>query len=121
MPEKHFSASQSFADLEKFVEKKVIFRQEQLKKHYKAIREATNKFKKINLGNWSSQLENIQKEPEYDFNAPTDAETQKSAASPNVAKSRPDFSFANLDSKEVAPHEVYQNRPQERPASHIIA
>jgi hypothetical protein len=41
-------------------------------------------------------LDNIQKEPEYDFNAPTDAETQKSAASPNETKSRPKFTLDNL-------------------------
>ena len=57
-----------------------------MKKHYKAIRDATQKYKKVNLGTWASDLSNIQKEPEYDFNAPTEAETQKSAGSPSVVK-----------------------------------
>ena len=64
------------------MENRVVFRQEQLKKHYRAIRNATNKYKKVNLGTWESDLSNIQKEPEYDFSAPTEAETQKSNGSP---------------------------------------
>lgn len=82
-PTKLRSASQSIEkDFTSFLAKKEVFRQEQLKKHYKAIRSATNKYKLINLGTWESDLSNIQKEPEYDFTAPTDAETQKSNGSP---------------------------------------
>ena len=87
LPSKHRSVSQSIEkDFESFAEKKVIFRQELLKKHYKAIRTATNKYKKVNLGPWESELSNIQKEPEYDFSAPTEAETQKSNGSPQLSK-----------------------------------